>query len=185
MTTSQNFGVETKSSVSANATSRQYPWQVASKCEEVAARFQRQSLWQQFFPGARDSGSSSPLRPLTSPARPRAKSLTNEVAPSVSEWLSEALLFQVYSACSVAQVSIKALLSSLHLCLVAQSCPALFNHVDCSSPDSSVHGIFSARNTEVGCHFLLQGIFPTQGLNLCLLCLLHWQADSLPLSHLD
>lgn len=85
VTTSQNFGVETKSSVSANATSRQYPWQVASKCEEVAARFQRQSLWQQFFPGARDSGSSSPLRPLTSPARPRAKSLTNEVAPSVSE----------------------------------------------------------------------------------------------------
>ena len=30
----------------------------------------------------------------------------------------------------------------------------------------------------VGCHFLLQGIFPTQGLNLYLL---HWQADSLPL----
>ena len=25
----------------------------------------------------------------------------------------------------------------------------------------------------MGCHFLLQGIFPTQGLNLCLLCLLH------------
>ena len=32
--------------------------------------------------------------------------------------------------------------------------------------------------------FLLQGIFPTQGLNLHLLCLLHWQADSLPLNHL-
>ena len=31
----------------------------------------------------------------------------------------------------------------------------------------------------VGCHFLLQGIFSTQGSNLCLL---HWQADSLPLS---
>ena len=29
----------------------------------------------------------------------------------------------------------------------------------------------------MGCHFLLQGIFPTQGLNSCLLCLLHWQAD--------
>ena len=39
---------------------------------------------------------------------------------------------------------------------------------------------FSDNNTGVGCHFLLQGIFPTQGLNLCLL---HWQADSLPLSH--
>ena len=33
----------------------------------------------------------------------------------------------------------------------------------------------------MGCHFLLQGIFLTQGSNLHLLCLLHWQADSLPL----
>ena len=40
---------------------------------------------------------------------------------------------------------------------------------------------FPDRNTGVGCHFLLQGIFPTQGSNLWLL---HWQADSLPLSHL-
>ena len=40
------------------------------------------------------------------------------------------------------------------------------------------------KNTEVGCHFLLQGIFLTQELNLPLLCLLHWQADSLPLHHL-
>ena len=35
----------------------------------------------------------------------------------------------------------------------------------------------------MGCHSLLQGIFPTQGSNPCLLCLLHWQADSLPLSY--
>ena len=34
------------------------------------------------------------------------------------------------------------------------------------------------------CHFLLQGIFPTQGLNLGHLHLLHWQARSLPLHHL-
>ena len=40
------------------------------------------------------------------------------------------------------------------------------------------------KNTGVGCHFLLQGIFPTQGLISCLLCLLHWQVDSLPLSYL-
>ena len=39
------------------------------------------------------------------------------------------------------------------------------------------------KNTGAGCHALLQGIFPTQGSNLCLLCLLHWQVDSLPLSH--
>ena len=38
--------------------------------------------------------------------------------------------------------------------------------------------------TEVGCHFLLQRIFLTQGLNLSLLCVLHWQVDSWSLSHL-
>ena len=36
------------------------------------------------------------------------------------------------------------------------------------------------KNTGVDCHFLFQGIFPTQRLNPCLLCLL-WQAGSLPL----
>ena len=43
---------------------------------------------------------------------------------------------------------------------------------------------FLGKNTGVGCHFLLQGIFLTQGSNTYLLHLLHWQADSLPLSHL-
>ena len=33
----------------------------------------------------------------------------------------------------------------------------------------------------MGFHALLQGIFPTQGLNLHLLRLLHWQAGSSPL----
>ena len=36
-----------------------------------------------------------------------------------------------------------------------------------------------AKNIGVGCHFLLQGIFPTQGLNPRLLCLFHWQAGFL------
>ena len=43
---------------------------------------------------------------------------------------------------------------------------------------------FPGKNTRVSCHFLLQGLFPTQKSNLHLLCLQHWQADSLPLSHL-
>ena len=43
---------------------------------------------------------------------------------------------------------------------------------------------FPGKNTGMGCHFLLQGIFPTQGSNPHLLHLLHWQADSLPLHHL-
>ena len=54
--------------------------------------------------------------------------------------------------------------------------------MDCSPPGSSVHGISQAENTAVGCHFLLQGIFPTQELNPCLLCLLHWQVGSSPLA---
>ena len=42
---------------------------------------------------------------------------------------------------------------------------------------------FPGKNTAAGCHFLLQGIFLTQGPNPHLLCLLHWQADSFPWSH--
>ena len=38
------------------------------------------------------------------------------------------------------------------------------------------------KNTGVGCHALLQGIILAQGSNLCVLCLLHRQAGSLPLA---
>ena len=38
-----------------------------------------------------------------------------------------------------------------------------------------------SKHTGVSCRVLLQGIFLTQGLNPHLLCLLHWQAYSLPL----
>ena len=37
----------------------------------------------------------------------------------------------------------------------------LCNPMDCSPPGSSVHRIFSGKNTAVGSHFTLQGIFPT------------------------
>ena len=42
---------------------------------------------------------------------------------------------------------------------------------------------FSGKNTGVGYHFLLQGISPTQGLNECLLYLLHCRRILYPLSH--
>ena len=51
------------------------------------------------------------------------------------------------------------------LYLVAQLCPTLCNPMDYSPPGSSVHGDSPGKNTGVGCHALLQGIFPTQGLN--------------------
>ena len=53
--------------------------------------------------------------------------------------------------------------------------------MDGSPPDSSVHGILKGKNSGVGCHALLQGIFPAQGLDLGLLHLLHWQEGSLSL----
>ena len=70
------------------------------------------------------------------------------------------------------------------VCLHAKSlqlCLSLCNPIDCSPPGSSVHGILQARIWN-GYHFLLQGIFLIQGLNSCLLCLLPWQAGSLPLA---
>ena len=51
----------------------------------------------------------------------------------------------------------------------------------CSLPVSSAHGIFQARILAWGCHFLLWGNIPTQGLNPYLVHVLHWQVDSLPL----
>ena len=46
-----------------------------------------------------------------------------------------------------------------------QLCPTLHDPMDHSLPDSSVHGILQGKNTGVGCHALLQGIFLTQVLN--------------------
>ena len=45
-----------------------------------------------------------------------------------------------------------------------QSYPTLFDPMDCSPPGSSVHGDSPGKNTGVGCHALLHGLFPTQGL---------------------
>ena len=66
--------------------------------------------------------------------------------------------------------------------------------MDCGMPGSSVHWDSPGKNIGVNkelpirilarirsCHAFLQGIFPAQELNLCPLCLLHWQAGSLPL----
>ena len=47
-----------------------------------------------------------------------------------------------------------------------QSYPALCDPMDYSPPGSSVLGISPGKDTGVGCHALLQGICPTQELNL-------------------
>ena len=59
----------------------------------------------------------------------------------------------------------------------------LCDPMDCSAntPSFSVHGISQARILEWIAHTLLKGLSPTQGSNLGLLYILHWQAGSLPL----
>ena len=75
--------------------------------------------------------------------------------------------------------------------VVAQSYLTLCDPMDCSPTRLFCPWNSPGRNTGVGCHFLLQEIFPEQGLNLHLLCLLHQsltsprQAGSSSLSHLS
>ena len=56
--------------------------------------------------------------------------------------------------------------------------------IDCRPLGSSIHGVVQTRTLELNCHFLLQGTFPIEALNQHLLCLLHWQVNSLSLSQL-
>ena len=67
------------------------------------------------------------------------------------------------------------------MCL--RSVVSLCSLVDCSLPDSSVYGILQARILERVAISSSRNL-PTQGSNQRLLCLLHWQAGSLLLSHL-
>jgi len=54
---------------------------------------------------------------------------------------------------------------TIHVCLVTQSCPTLCNMINYSLPGSSIHEDSPGKNTGVGCHALLQGIFLIQGSN--------------------
>ena len=54
--------------------------------------------------------------------------------------------------------------SHSHL-VCSHSIMSVCNPMDCSQLGSSVHGDSPGKNTGVGCHALLQGIFPTQGSN--------------------
>ena len=74
--------------------------------------------------------------------------------------------------------------SCIHLgeVLVARSCLTLCDPKDCSPTRLLCSWDSPGRNTGVGYHALLQGIFPTQESNPGLLCHLHWQGGSLPLA---
>ena len=96
-------------------------------------------------------------------------------------WITRLQIAEAYSASIFNILKSFHILSIMSMCCVvcyARLCPTL----------CSPHGLQPSRllgpwgslgkNARVGCHFLLQGMFPTQGLNLCLL---HWQVESLPL----
>ena len=69
------------------------------------------------------------------------------------------------SLCCAAASHQLSVLYMLLLLLVAQLCPILCSLMDCNLTGFSVHGDSPGKNTGVGCHALLQGIFLTQGLN--------------------
>ena len=74
------------------------------------------------------------------------------------------------------------MLSTMMLCCAQSfSCVRLFVTPWTVAHQAPCPWNFPGKNTGAGCHFLLQGIFSTQGSNLCLL---HWQVDSLPRYHL-
>ena len=66
------------------------------------------------------------------------------------------------------------------MCVCAQLCPTLWDPMDCSLPGSSVHEILQTRILESVAIPSSRGIFLTQGSNLYLLHLQHWQESSLP-----
>ena len=82
------------------------------------------------------------------------------------------------------KVGVITLLGIVHACMLSRfSCVPLCDPMGRSLPGSSVCGIDSPnKNTGVGWHALLQGIFPTPASNLRLLGLLHCQVGSLPLA---
>ena len=69
----------------------------------------------------------------------------------------------------------------VHACYVASVVCDPVRPYSCSPP-RPLSWDFPGKNTGVGCHSLLQGIFPVEGLNPHLSCLQHRQAGSLPLA---
>jgi len=77
-----------------------------------------------------------------------------------------------------------AILSYLPLCAQLHSRVRLFATLWTVAHQAPLSMGYSRQDNGVGCHFFLQRIFPSQGVNSRLLCLLHCWMDSLPLSHL-
>ena len=106
-----------------------------------------------------------------------------------SEWTipvdrhTDTCIHKLICACVCIYTHIYIYLSVCNKCtqfLVVSDCDPM----DCSTPGSSIHGIFLSRVVEWVAISYSRGIFLTQGLNLCLLCVLNWQTYFLSLCHL-
>ena len=75
-------------------------------------------------------------------------------------------------------------LIEIHVCSIAQLCLILCDPMDCSPTRLLCPWCSPGKIPGLGCHAFLQEIFLIQGSNPSLLCLPHWQEDSLTLSHL-
>ena len=74
----------------------------------------------------------------------------------------------------------------MHMCSVPQLCLSLYDPMDCSLLVSSLRGTIQERILERMTIFSSRGSFRSRDWsNPCLLCLLHWQVNSLPPSHLE
>ena len=121
-----------------------------------------------------------PFTPLTVQQRCRIF-LTHHWTGQGEQNLSVSLLLSVSPSLTQVEHSMKMLL-----------CACVLNHfsrvrlfvtpMDCSPIRFLCPWNFPGKNTGVGCHALFRGIFTTQGSNLRLLRVLHWQVGSLPLA---
>ena len=112
-----------------------------------------------------------------------AKETTHRMKRQPSEW--DTMFAKIQFSCPVCVCVCVCVCTHAHIHLVAQLCLTLFDPWDYSPPGSSIHGILQARILEWVAISSSGGSSPTQGSNPCLLCLLHQQVDSLPLSHLE
>ena len=161
------------------------PWTVAYQAPQ-SMEFSRQEYWSVLpfpFPWHLPDPGSNPGVPhceqmlyhLSHQGSPRGNGLVRDLFSS--KWF-KALSSKFKQLINLELVFVFS--GALH-CVHAQSCLTLCNPMDCSPPDSTVHGTFPGKDTGVSCLFLLQEVFMTQRLNPCLL---HWQVGSLLLCHL-
>ena len=91
-------------------------------------------------------------------------------------WLANQIIIYIYILNHILKRNVTIVFGSSVCVLGCFSCVWLFVTLR-----TVAHQVPLAMDTGVGYRFLLQGIFQTQGLNLCLLFILHCQVGSLPL----